>query len=107
MTSEHTDTQAAPVSGTPSKKHRSPSDLRRDAARAQKRIEQRLAERSEAWSTGDGRDPFTVLRQDGEPTLAKGDDGYLRRNETPGSLRALNVEKRHAMYGLQLGSKEL
>lgn len=81
--------------------------MRREAARAQKRIEQRLAERSEAWSTGDGRDPFTVLRQDGEPTLAKGDDGYLRRNETPGSLRALNVEKRHAMHGLELGSKEL
>lgn len=92
-----TPSAATLVSGTP--KRRSPSDLRRDAARVQRRIEQRLTERSEAWADG-GRSEFLVIRQDGAPTPAKGDDGYLHR-ETAGSLKALHTEKRHAMHGIR------
>lgn len=66
MTSGHINTEAVLVTGTPKKKHRPPSDLRRDANRVQNRIEKRLTERTEAWATGDGRDDFLVSKQDGE-----------------------------------------
>ena len=95
---------ATTVSGT-RKKRKSPADLRRDAARAQKRIEQRLSERSDAWAEG-GRSEYLVVRQDGDTTPCNGADAYLH-HETAGSLKGLNVEKRHAMHGLRLGSKEL
>lgn len=85
--------EAVPATGTPTKKHRSPSDRRRDAERIQKRIEQRLAERHDAWASGQGRDEFTVIRQDGAPGHEGGPDAYLHQ-ETPGSLAGLHVERR-------------
>lgn len=94
--------EALPVTAAPAK--RSAAQRRRDAARVQKRIEQRLAERSEAWASGDGRAALTILRQDGDRT-PNGPDAYLH-HEVPGSLKHMHADKRHAMHGTRLGTKE-
>ena len=92
--------EALPVSAVPRK--RSAAQRRRDAARVQKRIEQRLGERFDVWAAGDGRSEFLVVRQDGDATPGRGADAYLHR-ETAGSLKGLHVEKRNALRDTRLG----